>query len=824
MFSRFAWILVVFVCSVVERGNTAPCDGGKHKHSEALNSSVNDGKDQVYDVIIVGGGLAGLSAAHQLSKSNSTLQVLVLEARPRLGGRVHSVQLSNSLGQLQYFDIGGQWIGEHHRELLDLINEFQLSVRKQSSCGEVEILVDNWVVRKNSQTPMTSEFNHIKDDFVSVPTPGHSISQLLKDPSFSHFGDISVEQYLNSDNISDVARDGVNRILQIFYDAPASEMAALQLLLTANSENVSIFEFLTSTGNGDSYLIEGGMRLLIAKLTVGKEVKTNEIVLNITDRSAEEGVVYVNTLHNTYRAKDVIVAVPPVLMANITFTPPLDLKQQRLFENYRPRGDAFYFVITYVTPFWRNVNQNGQIVYSDEEGEGPIAWMTTFDSSSSSENISTGVCVNNSKATGVLYGIAHFISGIYVDEPVRHHQYLLVLARILGHQAMKPLDIKDIQWSNEEFSRGSVGALGPGQIPEQLIEILLMQPTDRIHFAGAEYSHQSMGFMNGAVMSGKQTANDVLTSRKIREQILHDTGEVIETTNIVTEVPVIDEVEKSLVDPTSSSSNTGEMEKSLIDSASLSSEINSTTNSEYLTEVSTSKEISESHPQNVSSESPSENGQRSSITPHAVNFSEFITSTISNTEAASVTENETQSDSIVAHIHTDSADESFATQHFDNSPKSEVFVSTLSPSNTDSETATFSELVSESTSNTDFIPDSSVQQSESTSDTASTVSNPQVLTDATSRVIGLAESSQSRAESSIIPVGITNPSDNIPETTGSSDLVSHSYTLVPSDAVTNEVDKIHDGFNGFDTSTMPFVQQSLTDDLSVKSSKAGEKP
>lgn len=94
------------------------------------------------DVIVIGGGLAGLTAARELKKNgvkvHSTLrrflnhrEVLLLEARDRLGGRTQTIEVfsQNRAYHTQTvllkvenhkFDVGGQWFGETQKKALAL--------------------------------------------------------------------------------------------------------------------------------------------------------------------------------------------------------------------------------------------------------------------------------------------------------------------------------------------------------------------------------------------------------------------------------------------------------------------------------------------------------------------------------------------------------------------------------------------------------------------------------------------------------------------------------------------------------------------------------
>ena len=76
--------------------------------------------DSDVDVVVVGAGLAGLAAAHDLEALGAT--VLILEARDRTGGRTLNHQLENG----EVVEIGGQWVGPHHDRLLTMAKELEV--------------------------------------------------------------------------------------------------------------------------------------------------------------------------------------------------------------------------------------------------------------------------------------------------------------------------------------------------------------------------------------------------------------------------------------------------------------------------------------------------------------------------------------------------------------------------------------------------------------------------------------------------------------------------------------------------------------------------
>jgi len=73
------------------------------------------------DVVVVGAGLSGLSAARELTREG--LEVLVLEARDRPGGRMQVTEVDGVA-----IDLGGEWVDEAHAEIRRLASELGLEL------------------------------------------------------------------------------------------------------------------------------------------------------------------------------------------------------------------------------------------------------------------------------------------------------------------------------------------------------------------------------------------------------------------------------------------------------------------------------------------------------------------------------------------------------------------------------------------------------------------------------------------------------------------------------------------------------------------------
>ena len=98
-----------------------------------------------------------------------------------------------------------------------------------------------------------------------------------------------------------------------------------------------------------------------------------------------------------------------------------------------------------------------------------------------------------------------------LGEEERRRQVLDCFVRYFGPQAANPASYLEKDWTAEEFTRGCYGAhFAPGVWTSY--GDILREPVGRLHWAGAEYAVEWNGYMEGAVRSGRTTADEVLAT------------------------------------------------------------------------------------------------------------------------------------------------------------------------------------------------------------------------------------------------------------------------------------------------------------------------
>jgi len=442
------------------------------------------------DVIIVGAGMAGLVAARELTRAGK--QVLVLEARDRVGGRL----LSREIAPGVWIDLGGQWLGATQERAYTLAQELGIELFPTYQEGESLVYQGGRLRRYAGVVPNLGLRALL--DFGRGMTRLDRLAQEVPleapwtAPHAARWDAITFAAWIEQTMRTPIGRWGLTLFAKAVFAAEPCEFSLLHALFYIHSGGgVERLSGMRGGAQQDRF-IRGAQSManqLAAEL--GERVQLNSPVHRIQQDAS--GVV-AHADGATYRARAAIVAIPPTLAGRIQYDPPLPPARDQLMQRL-PNGSVIKCFAVYPTPFWREQGLNG-FVTSDT---GPVHLV--FDNSP--PDGSMGILL------GFLEGAdARQMGRVSPDE--RRQAVLGCFARYFGERAASPELYFDHDWSAEVWTRGCYGAHFPPGAWTQFGHAL-RPPVGRIYWAGTETATRWMGYIDGAIESGQRAAQEVLS-------------------------------------------------------------------------------------------------------------------------------------------------------------------------------------------------------------------------------------------------------------------------------------------------------------------------
>ncbi|WP_338079948.1 flavin monoamine oxidase family protein [Antrihabitans stalactiti] len=441
------------------------------------------------DVVVVGAGLSGLTAARDLDAAG--LSVLVTEARDRVGGRTLNATVAGV-----NVDLGGTFIGPGQDRVGALAAELGCATHPTRTAGDNLAFWNGRVRRYSGTIPRVSPVTLADVERVRL-----QLERIMRRvplgrpwdaPDAAELDAQTVASWLEKARATAGARSLVGVITKTAWGCEPNEISLLHFthyLHACGGLNPMVD---TEGGAQQDHFPEGAQQLSVRLADkLGEKVLLGAPTTRIEWSEDGATVTAGDTIIN---CRNVIVSVPPALRGRITFAPLLPMLHDVLPQRW-PQGVISNVYVAYETPFWRAAGLSGQVV-SDA---API--YGTFDTGPSDDG------------PGVLLG---FVGGSYARDfatlppAERKLRALSAFATFFGAAALNPIDYIEQQWGQEPWSGGGpTSAVPPGAWTSY--GRALAAPVGPIHWAGSETADKWPGYLDGAVSAGERAAREIRT-------------------------------------------------------------------------------------------------------------------------------------------------------------------------------------------------------------------------------------------------------------------------------------------------------------------------
>lgn len=449
----------------------------------------NSGTATSNSVVVVGGGLAGLTAAYELEQQG--YRVTLLEAQDRLGGRIYTQYFPNG----QFAEAGGELLDAPniHPQVHHYVSKFGLAL---TDVGYEEI--EDGAYFQNGKLFSYSKLAKTLGDQTANDEERfwESLADLAKyipdatqphlAPNAKSLDNMSAQQWIDTLKLTPAARKIALHHIRGEYGEPAK----LSLLFLAQQQK-SYEEIedddieINRVKGGNSELIKAFASHIKGSIRLSSPVTALE--------QNADGVVATTQDGHRYRARYAVVSTPATVLNKITFTPalPNTLKAASQLKY----GQHNKVMLQYKKRFWLHRGLSGDTI-----SELPIGWTWEATDQQSGEN-------------GILVA---YTSGDLTANDSELSEQALIAKRRAEIETMYPesknlfMGAKVQTWQSAPWTQGGYTAYAPGQVVP--LWTAFHQPFGNIYFAGEHTDNLLPGYMEGAVRSGqrvaKQIAND----------------------------------------------------------------------------------------------------------------------------------------------------------------------------------------------------------------------------------------------------------------------------------------------------------------------------
>jgi monoamine oxidase len=420
--------------------------------------------DNRHRVIVVGAGFTGLAAATELAEKG--IDLLVLEARDRVGGRVES--RDNQLGER--IETGGQFFCEDMPEVTALARRLGKRFVKTPVDGAFTV-----------QPEMAEE------DAEQAYAGASAVRERMNgiEPRDPEIAGLTVGAWLERQGDSAWAKAGFQSLVEGLWCRSINEIPLWYLIdndRRVTNEIPELQYFLRDTMQGLAEELAAGL---------GDKIVLDAAVSRIVRSDA--GITVVSPA-GAFEAERVIVAVPPVMASRIVFEPPLPDRLRGALSVWKS-GMVIKIHLRYPKAFWRANGLSGMVAWRDVHG--------LFCCDTSRDNAHPALVV--------------FIGGPLAQEwrSLDQHAFQAKLRSkltvALGPEAADFTSIVVRDWTDDAWSGGAYSDLIMDMSAYDT-EAVLRDGAGPIQFASSELSPSFPGYVEGAIIAGRIAARKVASA------------------------------------------------------------------------------------------------------------------------------------------------------------------------------------------------------------------------------------------------------------------------------------------------------------------------
>jgi monoamine oxidase len=457
-------------------------------------------------VVIIGGGLAGLNAAYQLKKAGIT--ATLYEATSQVGGRVRSVK--NAIGKDIVVDLGGSFINTDHEDMLTLARELGITLVNQIENAK-KLNFPSSAYYFNQKLIPEAEIAEKLRPLAAQITKDSELIDKDYDTYAPPIDRLSVTQYLDkyASLIPDpVIRRLIENTVRSEYGVEPDQSSALQLtfiLPTVDGQAVDLI-----SGSDEAFAsVEGNGQFAekIASALTG-HIQTNKELVGLKSQGEKFQLQF--KTGEIVSADMVILAIPLMVMRRIKLEVELPEKLKRVIQEL-DLGLNEKIIAGFNQRVWQQSNGFSQQIWTD------LGFSEAWDDSQRSPELKSG-------ALTYYFGGNEVKDALTGNPTSQGKVYSGRLNTVIpGLEAAANGNFIRTAWTRDPIIRGAYTNFKPGQYTEfaefRYVESKNPNESQEVHvnnliFAGEHFSDEYYGYMNGGAQTGRLAAAVVMKLMK----------------------------------------------------------------------------------------------------------------------------------------------------------------------------------------------------------------------------------------------------------------------------------------------------------------------